>query len=222
VTRLRSVPAALFLALCHTVAGASERVRTENGRLSIECRDASLAEVLREIASVVPMEVWLDEGAEDERVTLSLRGVTVKAAVEKLFESSRLNYGLTLDPADADKVARIYVGSGGGVRLAPPVEPEAALDAEEFLESPEAREALMELKSFLEEQKTASETPENAESGEAFPSEIEELLDAILDLPASSVPAEQTAPREEPDPPKAKNPKVKNPKTKNEEKPPQL
>jgi type II secretory pathway component GspD/PulD (secretin) len=200
----------LILALCHAVVGASERVRTENERLSIECRDASLTGILREIAAVVPMEVWIDEGAEDERVSLSLRGVTVKAAVEKLFESSKLNYALTADPADADKVAKIYVGSGGGVRLAPSVETEEELDPEQFLESPEAQDALRALKRFLEQQKDAVATSEGAESIEGVPSELEELLDSIPELP---VPPEPATPWEK-DGPK--------PEAKEKEKPPQL
>lgn len=156
------------------------------------------------------MEVWIDEGAEDERVSLSLRGVTVKAAVEKLFESSKLNYALTADPADADKVAKIYVGSGGGVRLAPSVETEEELDPEQFLESPEAQDALRALKRFLEQQKDAVATSEGAESIEGVPSELEELLDSIPELP---VPPEPATPREK-DGPK--------PEAKEKEKPPQL
>jgi hypothetical protein len=203
VTRLGPTPAALILALCAAVVGANERVRTDNGRLWIECRDASLSEVLREIAAVVPMEVWLDEGAGDERVSLSLAGVTMKTAVEKLFESSKLNYALTLDPADADKIARIYVGRGGGEGPAAPAEPEEDPDPEQFLESPEAQDALRDLKSFLEQQKTAVETSENAGSSVGLPSELEELLDSIPVPPTSPPP---------PEPPKAKE----------KEKPPQL
>jgi hypothetical protein len=210
VIHLGSIPAALVLSLAAAV-GASERVRAENGRLWIECREASLFQILREIAAVVPMDVLLDEGVEDEKVSLFLNGVTTKAVVERLLESSKLNYALTLDPSDSERILKIYVGSGGGGGITAPLETEDELDAGEFLESPEAREALRELKSFLE-QEAASETSESAESGEGVASEIEELLESILDLPASSLPAETAAPQEE----------ANSPKPKEKEKPPQL
>jgi hypothetical protein len=46
----------LILASFAASGGASERVRAENGRSWIECRDASLPDMLREMAVVVPME----------------------------------------------------------------------------------------------------------------------------------------------------------------------
>jgi hypothetical protein len=161
VTRLGSISAASILTLSAAVGGASERVRIEKGRFWIECQNASLSEMLREMAAVVPMEIWLDEGVEDERLSLSLSGATMKTAVEKLFEDTKLNYVLYLDPDDAERVAKIYVGSGGGGRLGReptlsttgPLEPVDELDPGQFLESPEAREALRDLKAFIEQQK---------------------------------------------------------------------
>jgi hypothetical protein len=203
VTRSCSIPAAAILALVSMVAGASERVRAENGRLWIECRDASLSEVLREIAAVVPMEVWLDEGegVEDERVSVSLAGATMKAAIEKIFEKSRLNYAVVFDPADGERIVKVYVGTGAG-RLATPAEPEGALDPEVFLETAEAREALRELKGFLEEQKGALESSETSDSSEGVPSELEELLESILELPTGPEPLEP--PEKAPPAPRAK------------------
>jgi hypothetical protein len=193
VTGTTSISAAVILVLLAALGGASERVRTEKGRWSIQCRNAPLPDVLREIAAVAPMEVWLDEGVEEERVSLDVIGVTMKAAVEKLFESSKLNYVLYLDSTDAERVAKIYVGSGGGGRLgreptvagtAPP-EGLDELEAEQFLESPEAQEALKDLKSFLEQQKAAVEERGSAEPSDDVPLELDELLGSIPELPAS-------------------------------------
>lgn len=95
---------------------ASERVRSENGRWSIECNDASLQELLSEVAAVSQVELWLDEGLEAKKVSVSVSGVTMKQAVEKLLQNVKVNYVLYFDSANPEQVTKIYVGGGGAGR----------------------------------------------------------------------------------------------------------
>jgi hypothetical protein len=176
--------AILVLLLLPASVFASGRVRSENGRFSIECADASLSEILREIAAVTPMELWLDEGLADRKVSVSVAGVTMKQAVERLFRDVKVNYVLYLDAANPEKVAKVYVGGSGGGRFgreptvssgdgagtdvdAPPLPP-PALDPESLLQSPEARGVLDELKNFLDQRDAAGESgldPSETEPG---------------------------------------------------------
>ncbi len=162
--------------------GASERVRTERGRFWIECSNASLEEILREIAAVAPMELWLDEGLRDQKVSVSLSGVTMKEAVQTLFEDVKVNYVLYLDSASPERVDKVYVGGSGAGRLgreptipsepagSPPQEPVQGnvervddselppdVDPDELLQSPDARKMLGELKNLLKQQNAADE-----------------------------------------------------------------
>jgi len=73
--------------------------------------------MLREIAALSPMELWLDEGLSGKRVSADVEGATLKA-LEDLFEDvDGLNYVLTFDPSNPERVTKIYAGGGGGGRL---------------------------------------------------------------------------------------------------------
>ena len=164
------------------------RVRSEGGRFWIECQSAPLEEVLREIAAHSPMELWLDEGLSGKRVSASAEGATLKQALEEVFEEVKdVNYVLTFDPSNPERVMKIYAGGGGAGRLGreptvaasepePEMEPELPpeLDPEALLESPEAQEALGALRQFLE-QKHALQDGDGAVSSDTPPPELSEL-----------------------------------------------
>jgi hypothetical protein len=206
--RLSSVLAALMLTHAPG-AGALERVRSEDGRLWIECGNGSLSEVLRDIAAVSPMEVWIDDGLGEERVSCSLSGVTMKEAVETIFENAKANYALYLDPVNPEKVAGIYVSSRGATApQGPPEEPRDPpsedLGDEGLFESPEAQEALRGMKKFLEERMAGESSTDDPDTAEVL-AEIEALLEGV---------PEESAPNGEPKD-KSKDPK-------DAKKPPQL
>lgn len=177
-------------------------MRHERGRFWIECQSAPLEEMLREIAALSPMELWLDEGLSGKRVSASVEGATLKQALEDLFEEvTDVNYVFTFDPSNPERVTKVYAGGGGGGRLGreptvaapeppePEVEPEEdvaelppELDPEALLASPEAQEALGALRDFLDRQ-TARESGEEGASGEEpagpLSPELEELLKSL-------------------------------------------
>jgi hypothetical protein len=94
------------------------RVKGEGGRFSIHCRSASLEEILRELAALSPMELWLEEGVAGKRVSADVEGATLKQAVEDLFEDVKdVNYVLAFDSSNPEKVTKIYAGVGGGGQL---------------------------------------------------------------------------------------------------------
>ncbi|MGH9392365.1 MAG: hypothetical protein ACRD1Z_22395, partial [Vicinamibacteria bacterium] len=108
----------LVLAILFSSLGHGQdvsRVRRERGRFWIQCQSAPLQEVLREIAALSPMELWLDEGLSGKRVSADVEGATLKQALEDLFEDvGGVNYVLTFDPSNPERVTKIYAGGGGG------------------------------------------------------------------------------------------------------------
>jgi hypothetical protein len=185
------------LALAH--GQDAPRVRQERGRFWIQCQSAPLEETLREIAALSPMELWLDEGLSGKRVSASVEGATLKQAIEDLFEKVKdVNYVLTFDPSNPERVTKIYAGGGGGGRLGreptvtasePEPEPEEPqddldtllqeLDPEALLGSPEAQEALGALREHFEQQ-----AAEGGSDGtlEKLSPDLEELLKSLPEL----------------------------------------
>jgi type II secretory pathway component GspD/PulD (secretin) len=123
----RVLVASLLLAML--ASAQTPRVRQEGGRFWVQCQSASLEDVIREIAALSPMELWLDEGLSDKRVTANVERATLKQALEELFEQvSDVNYVFTFDLANPERVTKIYAGGGGGGRLGR--EPTVAAPAE--------------------------------------------------------------------------------------------
>ncbi len=166
------------------------RVRREGGRYWVECQSAPLDEMIREFAALSPLELWLDEGLSGKRVTASVKGATLKQALEDLFEElTDVNYVFTLDPANPERVTKIYAGSGGGARLGreptvaaaegeePVVEAEDQLPPEPDSEAQEGLDALRQ----LVEQPNEDGGQAQGAPGETS-SELEELLKNFPEL----------------------------------------
>jgi hypothetical protein len=172
-------------------------VRSEGGRFWIECRSAPLEDVLREIAAESPLELWLDEGLSGARVSASVEGATLKQALEEVFEDAKsVNYVLTFDSSNPERVTKLYAGAGGGGRLGrePTVaasEPEEPaenaelppeLDPEALLDSPGAQDALGALREFFEMQR-ARQNGGEGDSSDPSSTELEELLENLPQFP---------------------------------------
>ena len=93
-------------------------MKHERGRFWVQCQSASLEEILRELAALSPMELWLDEGLSGKRVSATVEGATLKQTIEDLLEEmTDVNYVLAFDPSNPERVTKIYAGGGGGGRL---------------------------------------------------------------------------------------------------------
>jgi len=170
-------------------------VRHERGRFWIECQSAPLEEMLREIAALSPMELWLDEGLSGKRVSASVEGATLKQALEDLFEEvTDVNYVFTFDPSNPERVTKVYAGGGGGGRLGreptvaaseppePEVEPEEDVAELPPELDPEAQEALGALRDFSDQQSARESEKEDAlgeEPAAPLSPELEELLKSL-------------------------------------------
>jgi hypothetical protein len=108
----------LFLGLVAQVGQASE-LRSELGRYWIEFDSVSLEKVLREVAAISPMELWLDGSVSEKRVSVRVEGLSLRQALSKLLESSGSNFVLYFDPTDGEKVVKLYAGTSDAGRLAP-------------------------------------------------------------------------------------------------------
>lgn len=178
-------------------------VRSERGRFWIDCQSAPLEEVLRKVAADSPLELWLDEGLSEKRVSARVDGATLKQVLEEVFEKVKdVNYVLTFDPSNPERVTKIYAGGGGGGRLGreptvaasePEPEPEEPaensptlppeLDPEALLGSPEAQEALGALREFVEQQQNAPQNDGQSDSSEPAPPEALALDELLKNLP---------------------------------------
>jgi hypothetical protein len=159
------------------------------------------------------MELWLDEGLSETRVSARVDGATLKQALEEVFEKVKdVNYVLAFDPSNPERVTKIYAGGGGGGRLGreptvaasepegepPPEEPAEdspalppELDPEALLESPEAQEALGALREFVESQQNAPQNDGQSDSSDARSPEglgLDELLKNLPELQRGSLP----------------------------------
>lgn len=195
----------LLLAFGSLAYGQEAKVRSEGGRFWIECHSAPLDEVLRAIAADSHMELWLDQGLSQKRVSARVEAATLKQALVAIFEEVKdVNYVLTFDASNPERVTKIYAGGDGGGRLgreptiaASDADPEETaeilendgelppeLDAKALLGSPEAEEALSALKDFFERQKSL-QGGEDSASTEASPPELEDLLQNLPQFLAS-------------------------------------
>lgn len=171
-------------------AQSPSRVRREGGRFWVECQSAPLDEVIREFAALSPLELWLDEGLSGKRVTASVKGATLKQAFEDLFEElTDVNYVFTLDPANPERVTKIYAGGGGGGRLGREPTVAAAEAEEQVMEAEdelppeldsEAQEGLDALRELFELQNENDGQDPGAPGGTS--PELEELLKNFPEL----------------------------------------
>jgi type II secretory pathway component GspD/PulD (secretin) len=123
----RVVAAALLLG--SLAQPEAPRVRGERGRYWIQCQSAPLEEILREIADLSPMELWLDEELSQKRVTATVERATLRQALEEIFEQvAGVNYVLAFDPTNPEKVTKIYAGAGGGRLGREPTKPARRTD----------------------------------------------------------------------------------------------
>jgi type II secretory pathway component GspD/PulD (secretin) len=179
-------------------------VRSERGRFWIDCQSAPLEEVLRKVAADSPMELWLDEGLSEKRVSARVDGATLKQVLEEVFEKVKdVNYVLTFDASNPERVTKIH---GGAWR--PVASPGAASNRKSLENSPfradpkrfapEAQEALGALREFVEQQQNAPQNDGQSDSSDAAPPEALALDELLKNLPQFR--SDQSAPRPAPVP----------------------
>ena len=102
------------------LAGGGTSVSFENGRLSVTCDQAPLAEVLEEIEKTAGIELILEDEVKSKPLTANIVSEPVNFALQRLLSGARVNYALFFDPRDWQRVAKIFVGAGGEVVASAP------------------------------------------------------------------------------------------------------
>jgi len=169
---------AAFLLVWRSSPAQPVDVRYENGLVTIQCKDAPLSSVFEKIGEASGVELTLEDEVKSKRLTASLVELPVSMAVSRLLEGAGVNYIVMMDSSDWGRVAKIFVGGGGGgpARPAGPVRgPVVDAPADEPVDEPE---------SFEEEM-------EALDSGDA--------VDPGLEAPAEEMPADEFGAGEDPD-----------------------
>ncbi len=97
----------------HALAQAIE-VSYQNKLLSVRCSEAPLVRVFEEIESATGMELILEDPIKTKRLTADIEGQPLNLAIERLLEGIGVNYAMAFDREDWQRVAKIFIGEGGG------------------------------------------------------------------------------------------------------------
>jgi hypothetical protein len=144
-----------------------------NGLVTIQCKEAPLSNVFERIEQATGIELTLEDEVKSKRLSANLAGLPVSMAVSRLLEGVGVNYIVMMDPYDWERVAKIFVGAGGGgpARSAGPVrEPVVTEEPEETFEDvpPESFEEGMEGMEFGDAADPGLEMPEGMENPDEF------------------------------------------------------
>jgi len=105
-----------------TAASAQTTVSYESGLLTIRCSDAPLSQVFEQIRASTGLQLILEDAVKSRRLTADIEKQPFALAIERLLEGSGVNYAMSFDLQDWQKVAKIFIGGGGeNVARAAPV-----------------------------------------------------------------------------------------------------
>ena len=101
---------ALGLAALAGAARADEPAVTYAGNaLSVRCADAPLATVLERIQAATGVVLIVEGTGGTTRLTADVPALPVAQAIARLLEGTGVGYLLVADPADASRIATVYV-----------------------------------------------------------------------------------------------------------------
>lgn len=105
---------ALGLAALAGPARADEPAVTyyAGGALSVRCADAPLAAVLERIQATTGVALIVEGNDDTMRLTADVPALPVAQAIARLLEGTGIGYLLVADPADASRIAKLYVSAG--------------------------------------------------------------------------------------------------------------
>ena len=177
----------VVLALAAASAHAqSLSVSYRNNLITIRCDNASLGQVFEQIRSATGLELFLEDGVKDRRLTADIDSQPLGLAVERLLAGVGVNYAMMYDREDWQQVAKIFIGEGGGplassqpaagvgaTRRVQPIED--AYDPTEELEDPYADAYAEEEDAFAEEDFVEDES--GFEEADGFEDEFDDGLE---------------------------------------------
>ena len=89
-------------------------VHYQDGLVSVECTNASLEQVFRQIEAQAGIELILEDSVKSKRLTASLTAEPLQLAVQRLLDGAEVNYVVLMDTANWSRVSKVFVGAGGG------------------------------------------------------------------------------------------------------------
>jgi len=101
------VPATLY-------GSGQEEVSFENDLLTVRCVQTPLAQVFEQIKSATGMELILEDDVKTKRLTADIEALPAHSAIERLLEGVGVNYAMSFDVQNWQRVSMIFIGAGGG------------------------------------------------------------------------------------------------------------
>jgi len=119
-----------IVAICLMVPAAAygsgqEEVSFENDLLTVRCVQAPLDQVFEQIKAATGMELILEDEVKTKRLTADIEALPAHSAIERLLEGVGVNYAMSFDIQNWQRVSMIFIGAGGG-GPATPSQPAAA------------------------------------------------------------------------------------------------
>lgn len=133
MNKLPLLAVALALVFTHVVSSEAQvSVSFADGKLTIQCSNASLSDVFAQIETQSGVELTIEDSVKSKRVTADLVDEPLQRAIQRLLDGVGVNYIVLMDPSNWERVNKIFVGAGGGgtsspgpARSAPPPAPVA-------------------------------------------------------------------------------------------------
>ena len=108
----------LFVAALLVFAGVADAqslsVSYHQNLITVRCNNVALVEVFEEIGSATGLVLFLEDPVKGKRLTADIEAQPLHRAVERLLAGVGVNYAMMFDQADWQRVAKIFIGEGGG------------------------------------------------------------------------------------------------------------
>jgi hypothetical protein len=95
------------------VSGAGLEVTFENDLLTVRCVETPLARVFEQIKSATGMELILEDEVKTKRLTAEIVSQPAHSAIERLLEGAGVNYAMSFDVQNWQRVSMVFIGTGG-------------------------------------------------------------------------------------------------------------
>lgn len=96
------------------VSGSDLQVSFEDDLLTVRCVEAPLTQVFEQIKSATGMELILEDEVKTKRLTADIVDQPTHSAIERLLEGAGVNYAMSFDIQNWQRVSMIFIGVGGG------------------------------------------------------------------------------------------------------------
>ena len=86
----------------------------QDGLVSVNCIDASLEEIFLQLKIQADIELILEDSVKSKKLNANFTKELLQLAVQRLLDSTDVNYVIMMDSTNWSLVSKVFVGAGGG------------------------------------------------------------------------------------------------------------